>query len=258
MLVVTWNVNSLKARLPRVTEWLQEVQPDVVCMQETKMTDAAFPALTFQEMGYDSAHFGQGQWNGVAILSKVGLSKVTANFAVGEPDPEARIITATCNGVVITSVYVPNGRALDHEHYQYKLRWMKQLKDHAAAMTKPAGKMIIAGDFNIAPDDRDVYDPAALEGQTHVSQAERDVLNDLCDWGLRDVFRDHYDEGKLYSWWDYRGGSFHKGHGMRIDLMLATASVAKKTTWCGIDRNARKGEQPSDHAPVMMEIDIDG
>lgn len=254
MLIVTWNVNSLKARLARVTEWLGEVQPDVVCMQETKMTEAAFPALTFQEMGYDSAHFGQGQWNGVAILSKVGLDKPRANFAVGEPDKEARIITADCGGITVVSVYVPNGRALDHEHYQYKLRWMAQLREHAGAVSSPQGNLVIAGDYNIAPDDRDVWDPAKLEGQTHVSGAERRSLSALEEWGMRDVFRDHYDEGKLFSWWDYRGGDFHQGRGMRIDLMYATRAVADRTTWCGIDRNARKGEQPSDHAPVMMLV----
>lgn len=254
MLIVTWNVNSLKARLPRVTEWLGEVQPDVLCMQETKMTDAAFPALTFREMGYDSAHFGQGQWNGVAILSKVGLDKPRANFAVGEPDGEARIITADCGGVTVVSVYVPNGRALDHDHYKYKLRWMAQLREHAAAISSPDGNLVIAGDYNIAPDGRDVWDEAKLQGQTHVSQAERDSLAALESWGLRDVFRDHYADAKLYSWWDYRGGDFHQGRGMRIDLMYATKAVADRTTWCGIDRNARKGEQPSDHAPVLMML----
>ncbi|MBU6241975.1 MAG: exodeoxyribonuclease III [Acidobacteria bacterium] len=254
MLIVTWNVNSLKARLPRVTEWLGEVQPDVLCMQETKMTDAAFPALTFREMGYDSAHFGQGRWNGVAILSKVGLDKPRANFAVGEPDGEARIITADCGGVTVVSVYVPNGRALDHDHYKYKLRWMAQLREHAAAISSPDGNLVIAGDYNIAPDGRDVWDEAKLQGQTHVSQAERDSLTALESWGLRDVFRDHYADAKLYSWWDYRGGDFHQGRGMRIDLMYATKAVADRTTWCGIDRNARKGEQPSDHAPVLMML----
>jgi exodeoxyribonuclease-3 len=152
-------------------------------------------------------------------------------------------------------VYVPNGRALDHEHYQYKLRWMKQLRAHAEALTTPQGKLVIAGDYNIAPEDRDVPDPAKLVGQTHVSDAEREVLGDLCGWGLRDVFRDHYQESKLYSWWDYRGGDFHQGRGMRIDLMLATQAVANKTSWVGIDRNSRKGEQPSDHAPVLMMVD---
>jgi exodeoxyribonuclease-3 len=151
-------------------------------------------------------------------------------------------------------VYVPNGRALDHDHYKYKLRWMAQLRDHAAAVSSPDGNLVIAGDYNIAPDGRDVWDEAKLQGQTHVSQAERDSLAALETWGLRDVFRDHYADAKLYSWWDYRGGDFHQGRGMRIDLMYATKAVADRTTWCGIDRNARKGEQPSDHAPVLMML----
>jgi exodeoxyribonuclease-3 len=255
MLIATWNVNSLKARLPRVQAWIQDVQPDVLCMQETKMTDSVFPALTFTEMGYDSAHFGQGQWNGVAIISKVGISEVVANFAVGEPDAEARIVTARCGDCLISSVYVPNGRALDNEHYQYKLRWMKQLKDHLDAVAKSTDDVVVAGDFNIAPTDLDVWDPAALVGSTHVSEPERSVLDDLCSWGLSDVFRDRHPEAQLYSWWDYRNGSFHKGHGMRIDLVLTSASVARRTSWSAIDRNARKGETPSDHAPVIIRID---
>ncbi len=252
MLLATWNVNSLKARLERVKSWLEEVQPDVLCIQETKMKDAAFPALDFEAMGYESAHFGQGQWNGVAILSKVGIGKVHANFAAGEPDPDARIITAECGGCLVSSVYVPNGRALDHEHYQYKLRWMKQLKEHVQSLAKPQDDVVVAGDFNIAPLDIDVWDPAALVGSTHVSKPERDVLDSLLEWGLHDVFREQHPEPNLYSWWDYRNGSFHRGWGMRIDLVLASASVAEKCSWSGIDRNARKGEQPSDHAPVLI------
>ncbi|NCX18078.1 MAG: exodeoxyribonuclease III, partial [Acidimicrobiia bacterium] len=158
MLLATWNVNSLKARLPRVQAWIADVQPDVVMMQETKMTDKAFPALAFSEMGYDSAHFGQGQWNGVAIVSKVGLSDVQTNFAAGEPDAEARIITATCGGVKVVSVYVPNGRALDHEHYHYKLRWLDSLLAHVQAVAKPTDALVVGGDFNIAPSDIDVWD----------------------------------------------------------------------------------------------------
>jgi exodeoxyribonuclease-3 len=252
VLLATWNVNSLKARLERVKSWLEEVQPDVLCIQETKMKDAAFPALDFEAMGYESAHFGQGQWNGVAILSKVGIGKVHANFAAGEPDPDARIITAECGGCLVSSVYVPNGRALDHEHYQYKLRWMKQLKEHVQSLAKPQDDVVVAGDFNIAPLDIDVWDPAALVGSTHVSKPERDVLDSLLEWGLHDVFREQHPEPNLYSWWDYRNGSFHRGWGMRIDLVLASASVAEKCSWSGIDRNARKGEQPSDHAPVLI------
>jgi exodeoxyribonuclease-3 len=252
VLLATWNVNSLKARLERVTAWLGEVQPDVLCIQETKMKDAAFPALDFVAMGYESVHFGQGQWNGVAILSKVGIANVTNNFKVGDPDPDARIITAECGGCLVSSVYVPNGRALDHEHYQYKLRWMKQLREHIAALAKPGDDVVVAGDFNIAPADDDVWDPQALAGSTHVSEPERAVLEDLLKWGLHDVFREQHPEPNLYSWWDYRNGSFHRGWGMRIDLVLASASVAKKSTWSGIDRNARKGDQPSDHAPVLI------
>ena len=231
-----------------------ENQPDVLCIQETKMKDAVFPSLVFHEMGYESAHFGQGQWNGVAILSKVGLDNVINNFAVGEPDGEARIISAISGGVTVVCVYVPNGRELDHDHYQYKLRWMKQLKQHVAKISQPSDDVIVTGDFNIAPNDIDVWDPEALVGSTHVSAPEREVLNDLCGWGLTDVYRDQHPEPKLFSWWDYRDGGFHKNHGMRIDLLLVSASVAKRTTMTLIDRNARKGEKPSDHAPVVMEL----
>lgn len=255
VLIATWNVNSLKARLPRVQAWLADVQPDVLLMQETKLADKAFPALSFSEMGYESAHFGQGQWNGVAVLSKVGLTDVVTNFAVGEPDGEARIITATCGGVKVVSVYVPNGRALDHEHYQYKLQWLDKLVAHIDHIATPTSSLVVAGDYNIAPSDIDVWDPAALEGSTHVSAPERDRLRRLAEWGLRDVVREMHPEPGIYSWWDYRNGSFHRGWGMRIDLALVTETVAKHTTWSGIDRNARKGEQPSDHAPVLIEVD---
>jgi exodeoxyribonuclease-3 len=254
VLIATWNVNSLKARLPRVQQWVLENKPDVLCIQETKMKDAVFPSLVFHEMGYESAHFGQGQWNGVAILSKVGLDNVINNFFVGEPDGEARIISATCNGTKVVCVYVPNGRELDHDHYQYKLRWMKQLKDHVASIAQSADDVVVTGDFNIAPDDIDVWDPEALVGSTHVSKPEREVLNDLCAWGLTDVYRQQHPEPKLFSWWDYRDGGFHKNHGMRIDLLLASASVANRTTMTVIDRNARKGEKPSDQAPVVMQF----
>ncbi len=255
MRIATWNVNSLKARLPRVEEWLADIQPDVLCMQETKLADDAFPGLTFAALGYESAHHGQGQWNGVAILSKVGLSDVQPNFAVGEPDPEARIISATCGGVRVTSVYVPNGRSLDHEHYQYKLRWMAQLREHVAAQSSPMDAVVVTGDFNIAPTDIDVYDPAKFVGATHVSPAERTALADLCEWGMVDLFRQHHPEPKLYSWWDYRAGDFHQGRGLRIDLVLGTASVSERCRFSVVDRNARKGQSPSDHAPVLVDLD---
>jgi len=255
VLVVTWNVNSLKARLPRVEEWLSEIQPDVVCLQETKLAQEKFPTDAIAALGYESAHFGQGQWNSVAILSKVGLTDVVNNFAPGiEPDTEARIISATCGGIRVSSVYVPNGRELDHDHYKYKLSWLSRLRQHLDATCSPTDDVIVAGDFNIAPDDRDVWDASQFANATHVSQPERDALQNVCDFGMEDTFRRFYDDAGLFSWWDYRGGSLYKGHGMRIDLLLATASVAERSTWTSVDRNARKGESPSDHAPVLLKV----
>ena len=258
MRVVTWNVNSLRARLDRVEAWLVEVEPDVVLLQETKLADDAFPSLTFEALGYASAHYGQGQWNGVAILSKVGLDHVVTNFAGGvEPDPDARIITATCGGLRVSSVYVPNGRSLDHDHYRYKLEWLDRLRAHLEADTHPDRPVLVGGDYNIAPDDRDVVDIAELAGATHVSEPERSRLAALHDWGLVDLFRHHHpDAERVFSWWDYRNGDFHKGRGMRIDLLLATPSVVGTSQWCLIDRNARKGKQPSDHAPVLAELSV--
>jgi exodeoxyribonuclease-3 len=255
--IATWNVNSLKVRLPRVEAWLTEVQPDVLLMQETKLADGAFPALAFEALGYESVHHGQGQWNGVAILSRVGATDIVANFADGaEPDAEARVVSATCGGVRVSSVYVPNGRALDHEHYRYKLAWLARLRLHLDASSSASDLVLVGGDFNIAPDDRDVWDPKATAGATHVSEPERTALADICAFGLRDVFRDRYQQGSLFSWWDYRAGDFHQGRGMRIDLLLASAPLADAMTWCIIDRNARKGQLPSDHAPVVADFEV--
>jgi exodeoxyribonuclease-3 len=224
-------------------------------MQETKLSDDAFPAMTFMSMGYETAHHGQGQWNGVAILSKLGLDDVVQNFADGEPDPDARIVTALCGGVRVSSVYVPNGRSLDDDHYQYKLRWLAQLRRHVASLASPDEAVVVAGDFNIAPLDVDVYDPAKFVGATHTSEPERALLTELRDWGMIDLFRLHHADDKVYSWWDYRAGDFHQGRGLRIDLVLGTKSVADRCTWSVIDRNARKGQLPSDHAPVIVELD---
>ena len=241
--------------MPRVQEWLEANTPEVVCLQETKLAQDKFPTEPIAELGYESAHFGQGQWNGVAILSRVGLDNVVANFADGvEPDHEARIISATCGGVRVSSVYVPNGRELDNDHYQYKLSWMARLRQHLDASCSPADDVVVAGDFNIAPEDRDVYDMAAFEGATHVSQPERDALAHVNAFGMEDTYRRFHDEAGLYSWWDYRNGSFHKGYGMRIDLLLATKSVAERSVSSEVDRNARKGEKPSDHAPVLLTV----
>ena len=258
MRLVTWNVNSMKARLERVQMWLEEHQPDVLCVQETKLADEAFPALAFEGMGYEVAHHGQGRWNGVAILSRVGLDDVVLGFDDDqEPDPEARIVWATCGGVRVASAYVPNGRALDDDHYTYKLAWFERLLGDLRDRHDPGAPLVVAGDYNVAPVDADVWDPAAFEGATHVSEPERAAVRALEDWGLVDVFRHHHPEGGVFSWWDYRGGSFHKGEGMRIDLILATAPLAEVCTDARVDRDARKGKPtPSDHAPVIATFDL--
>lgn len=253
--LVTWNVNSLKARLERVEEWLAQVQPDVVCLQETKLAHGSFPSMAMASLGYEVADHGEGRWNGVAILSKVGIADVRTGFGVGSPlDDEARLVSAVCGGVRVFSAYVPNGRAPDHDHYRYKLAWLEALRVHLDEVATPQDPVVVAGDFNVAPDDRDVYDPAAFVGSTHVTEAERAAVRALEDWGMVDVFRQHHEPGGLFSWWDYRAGSFHKGKGMRIDLVLATPPVAQRATASLIDRNARKGKSPSDHAPVVVDF----
>lgn len=260
MRLATWNVNSLRARLERVEEWLSTAQPDVVCLQETKLSDDAFPALAFQSLGYESAHFGQGQWNGVAILSKVGIADVIANFAPGiEPDHDARVLTARCgegrDSVTVVCCYVPNGRALTDPHYDYKLGWLDRLQHHLDAVSGLDQPLVVTGDFNIAPTDADVYDPRKFAGATHVSEPERSRLQRMIDWGLVDLFRQqHPDTDRVYSWWDYRAGDFHQGRGLRIDLVLGTAPIAQRVEWSVIDRNARKGKSPSDHAPVIVDL----
>lgn len=257
MRLATWNVNSLRARMPRVEEWFADVRPDVVCLQETKLAEDAFPHDVFAAWGYEAVHHGQGQWNGVAIVSRVGLDDPVRGFADGEPaDPEARLVTATCAGVRVSSVYVPNGRELDHDHYRYKLAWLRRLRANLDRNESPDGDVIVTGDFNIAPADHDVYDIADFANATHVSDAERAALRSVESWGLIDVFREKYDDDGLFSWWDYRAGAFNQGKGMRIDLVLATRSVADKARWTAVDRQSRKGDKPSDHAPVVVDIDI--
>ncbi|MFN8018342.1 MAG: exodeoxyribonuclease III [Acidimicrobiales bacterium] len=254
MRLATWNVNSLKARMPRVEAWLEDVAPDVVCLQETKLADGAFPAMAFQGLGYESVHHGEGRWNGVAILSRVGLEAPSFGFGPGDDDPEARLVWATCGGIRVASAYVPNGRALDHDHYHYKLGWLAKLRAHLDEQGAADGSVVVAGDYNIAPTDDDVYDPAKFVDSTHTSPAERAALGELEAWGLVDVFRRLQPEQKLFSWWDYRAGDFHNHRGMRIDLVLATEAVASRATFATIDRQARKGEKPSDHAPVIIDL----
>ena len=262
MRVVTWNVNSLNARLSRVQRWIEAFSPDVVCLQETKLAADAFPTLAFAALGYDCFHHGEGRWNGVAVLSRVGLADPVAGFGDGvEPDPEARLVWATCAGVRIASCYVPNGRAVGHDHYRYKLDWLRRLRTSLDTQADPAGAALVCGDFNVAPADLDVYDPEAFRDTTHTSAAEREQLSGLLDWGLIDVFREHHVDGGLFTWWDYRGGDFHKRKGMRIDLALATRSAADAVDFVLVDRNERKGpkdDPPSDHAPLLVDLDVEG
>jgi exodeoxyribonuclease-3 len=244
--------------MPRVEEWLEYAQPDVLAMQETKLSDDAFPHLSFSALGYDSVHHGQGQWNGVAILSRVGISDVTTGFDDQHVDPyegDARVIAATCDGVRVVSVYVPNGREVGTEFYDRKLVWLEVLHDWIAKTYTPEDQLIVTGDFNVAPEDRDVWSPKAFVGATHVTKQERAAVKKLEKWGLVDGFRTQYpDTDQLYTYWDYRGGDFHKHKGMRIDLMLVTKPVAERITWATIDRNARKGKGPSDHTPLVIDL----
>lgn len=256
MRIATWNVNSLKARQGRVEEWLDYARPDVLCLQETKLADTAFPAMAFGALGYESVHHGDGRWNGVAILSRVGIADVRAGFGGGIADSDGcRLLAATCAGVRVHSVYVPNGRVVGSEFYEAKLRWLSELYGYLDRSCTPADRVAVCGDFNIAPDDRDVWDPAAVVGSTHVTEAERDSLRALEEWGLVDAFRLRYDSDGLFTWWDYRGGNFHRGLGMRIDLVLLTRALADHVQFALVDRNARKGKQPSDHAPMLVDID---
>jgi exodeoxyribonuclease-3 len=263
--LATWNVNSLKVRIARVEEWLDYARPDVLCMQETKMADAAFPSMAFAAHGYEVAHHGDGRWNGVAIASRVGLTDVTEGFGALAPEiggavadsvaAESRLLAATCGGARIVSVYVPNGRSLDNEQFGAKLEWLARLERWLEASASPETPLAVCGDFNIAPEDKDVYDPARFVGTTHTSPAERTALARLESWGLQDAFRLVYGQGGLFTWWDYRAGDFHNHRGMRIDLVLVTAPLARGVRWGIVDRNARKGNLPSDHAPVVIDID---
>ena len=257
MRIATWNVNSVKQRVPRLLPWLDERQPDVVCLQETKLTDDAFNELLARELsdrGYEVALHGEASWNGVAILSRVGLDDVVAGLdgAPGFPDPEARAVSATCDGIRVVSVYVPNGREPDSEHYRYKLEWLASLR---AAVAAGPDATVVCGDVNIAPADDDVFDPDAYIGQTHVTQPERDALAELQALGLRDVVRDRWPDERVFTYWDYRAGMFHQDLGMRIDLVLASEPVAERVRAAWVDRHARKGKGPSDHAPVIVDLD---
>jgi exodeoxyribonuclease-3 len=255
--IATWNVNSIKQRLPRFLPWLDQRQPDVVCLQETKLNDDAIAELLDGELaqrGYMAAYYGQAQWNGVALLSKVGLDDVVRGIPNGPgfPDPEARALSATCGGLRVHSLYVPNGRTVGSDHYEYKLAWLEALRQDVA--NGPADA-VVCGDMNIAPADADLFDPHAYIGQTHVTEPERAALAGLMDLGLHDVVRDRWPSEQVFSYWDYRAGMFHQNLGMRIDLVLASDAVADRVQAAWIDRLARKGTGPSDHAPVIVDLD---
>ena len=257
MRIATWNVNSLKQRLPRLLPWLDERRPDVVCLQETKLADDAFAELLGDALsgrGYVAAAHGEAAWNGVAILSRVGLDDVVAGIdgAPGFPHPEARAVAATCDGIRVVSVYVPNGRTPASDHYRYKLAWLASLRDVIAGGPEA---VVVCGDMNIAPTDEDVFDPEAYLGQTHVTPPERAALAELEALGLRDVVRDRWPGKRVFTYWDYRAGMFHQDLGMRIDLVLAGGPVAKRVKAAWVDRQARKGSGPSDHAPVIVDLD---
>jgi len=277
MRIATWNVNSLKARLEKAEWWLERAAPDVLLLQETKLADDAAPVMAFQMAGYTLVHHGEGRWNGVAIATRVGASDVVTNFGDGpvrssaagaevsgreddfDPFDEARMVSAVCGGVRVVSLYAPNGRALDTPYYAGKLDWFARLRRWLDETQDPTAPIVLGGDLNVAPADRDVWDPAATHGSTHVSEPEREAFRALLDWGLTDVYRDRHDEPARFTWWDYRAGNFQRNEGMRIDHLLASAPVAKRVVGVEIDREARKGKPvPSDHAPLVMDLDEAG
>jgi exodeoxyribonuclease III len=269
--LATWNVNSVKARLPRLLEWLDEAKPDIVGLQEIKTTTALFPEDEVAELGYEVAAHGEGRWNGVALLSSVGLDDVSLGFP-GEPGyggepgeltlidepglrrPEARAVGATCGGIRVWSLYAPNGRTPDSAHYAYKLDWFAALRTALAAEIADHPQLAACGDFNVAPTDDDVWDPAVFVGSTHVTPPERQALADLRALGLRDVVPTPMKGPHPFTYWDYRAGAFAKNNGMRIDLVYATGAVAGRVTAAYVDREARKGKGPSDHAPVVVDL----
>jgi exodeoxyribonuclease-3 len=271
--IATWNVNSLAARLVAVEKWLERAEPDVLLLQETKLADEQVPALTFEMGGYTLAHHGEGRWNGVAIASRVGISDVVFNFGDGpvrdsrkktaedEFDPfyEARMMSAVCGGIRFATVYAPNGRVVGSPFYEGKLAWLERLHRWLVETRSPDEDLVLAGDFNVTPADEDVWDARAAHGGTHVSEPERAALARLRDWGLVDAYRLQESAEGRFSWWDYRAGMFHKNLGMRLDLVYLTHSLVERVVWAEIDREARKGKPtPSDHAPVVVDLDQPG
>jgi exodeoxyribonuclease-3 len=271
MRIATWNVNSLRARLEKVGWWLDRAEPDVLLMQETKLSDDSAPTDEFSRRGYELAHHGEGRWNGVAIASRVGIRDVVQNFGVplgprttpdtgdDEPFSEARMISAVCGDVRVTCIYAPNGRAVGSPFYRAKLVWFDRLLRWFREARKPDEALVLGGDFNVAPADLDVWDPRACHGGTHVSPEERAAFAEFLRWGLVDAYRLHHPEPERYTWWDYRAGNFHKNYGMRIDHLLVSPPVEKRVIRAEIDREARKGKPiPSDHTPLVIDLDQPG
>jgi exodeoxyribonuclease-3 len=271
MRIATWNVNSLKARLDKVRWWLDRARPDVLLMQETKLADAEAPVALFRDLGFALAHHGEGRWNGVAIASRCGLEDVVTNFGeplrpartpdAGDDEPlaEARMVSAVCGGIRVVCVYAPNGRVVGSPFYEAKLAWYARLARWLAEAADPRAPLVLGGDMNVAPGDADVWDARACHGGTHVSGPERQAFAGLLRWGLVDAYRLHHEEPGRYTWWDYRAGNFHKNFGMRIDHLLVSAPLRARTVGAEIDREARKGKPvPSDHAPLVIDIDEPG
>ena len=256
MKLVTWNINSIRARNDRLLAWIASERPDVLCLQETKVEDAGFPTQALRDAGYEVATYGQRSYNGVAIAARAPLSDVVRGFGDGEPDEEARLIAATVGDLRVVCVYVPNGQELTSEKFPFKLAWYRRLRGFLDRNATPATKLVVCGDMNVTADDRDVCDPKKWAGQIHCSADERTALSEVVAFGLVDVFRQHNPDGGVYSWWDYRGVAFFKNQGLRIDYIFATPPVAERCTACTIDRNARKGQDASDHAPVIATLDL--
>lgn len=254
MKVATWNVNSVTARLPLVVRWLTEAGPDVLCLQELKCTDEKFPAATFSELGYESVAYGQKTYNGVAILARKELTDVQRGFPDDEDGAHARLLAATVNGVRIVNVYIPNGAFVGSDKYRFKLEWMRRLRSFFDHHYKTSEQVLLCGDFNVAPEEIDVHDPASWEGHVLFSKRERAALSELKEWGFVDAFRLHTDEGGHYSWWDYRQGSFRRNAGLRIDHIWVSPPLAERCRRSWIDKEPRGWERPSDHTPVVAEF----
>ncbi len=250
MKIVTWNVNSIRVRLPKLLSWLEHNQPDIMCLQETKVVDTGFPLADIQAAGYHCEFIGQKSFNGVAILSRSEASNVTKSLPGDDSDQDKRFIAAQIEDIQIINVYVPNGSEVGSEKYQYKLNWYRRLREYLDTAFDPKQPLLICGDFNVAPDDRDVWDVKQWTGKLHFSEPEKQAHQELMAWGLKDALRLHHPDPGIYTWWDYRSMGFQRGLGLRIDHILITDSLALRCSDVVVDRNERKSERPSDRAPV--------